>query len=326
MNAYYFNFRRLFVVLACLCMHTMNAQASDTTSVHQSRQKILTIGLSTSYIAGSYLLYEAWYKDYPRSSFHFFDDSREWRGMDKAGHVFSSYVQTDLLYSTFLWAGNEPSDALLKASLMSLAYQSTIEIMDGFSQDWGFSWTDQAANILGNSLYLIQEKLWSEQRIQLKFWTTPMSYSKEPILSSQWITSSSLHERAQDLYGSSWPVSLLKDYNAQSFWLSTNPGAWKTDSSWPAFLNLAIGVGAGNLFGGFENAWEDNGAKYEVSRLHYPRYSRFMIALDYDLSTIRTDKPWLRSLLKFLNYIKWPAPALELNSRGEFTFHLLFLN
>src|SRR5690606_24524913 len=35
-------------------------------------------------------LNDAWYKDYPRTSFHTFDDSGEWLQMDKAGHAFSA--------------------------------------------------------------------------------------------------------------------------------------------------------------------------------------------------------------------------------------------
>ena len=36
-------------------------------------------------------LYNLWYKNYPQTSFHFFNDIEEWNYMDKAGHIYSSY-------------------------------------------------------------------------------------------------------------------------------------------------------------------------------------------------------------------------------------------
>ncbi|PWU03962.1 MAG: hypothetical protein C5B52_02360, partial [Bacteroidetes bacterium] len=42
--------------------------------------------------AGSYVaLNQAWYADYPKSSFHFFDDWDEWGKMDKLGHMWTAY-------------------------------------------------------------------------------------------------------------------------------------------------------------------------------------------------------------------------------------------
>ena len=41
--------------------------------------------------------------------------------------------------------------------------------MDGFSEEWGGSWVDFAANAAGTSLLVGQELLWGEQRIKLKY-------------------------------------------------------------------------------------------------------------------------------------------------------------
>ena len=49
--------------------------------------------------------------------------------------------------------------------------------MDGFSDHWGFSWGDYAANVLGTSLLIGQELAWNEQRIQLKYSTHYETYA-----------------------------------------------------------------------------------------------------------------------------------------------------
>ena len=47
--------------------------------------------------------------------------------------------------------------------------QSVIEILDGFSSQYGFSPGDFTANILGSGLFIGQEFAWDDQRIKLKF-------------------------------------------------------------------------------------------------------------------------------------------------------------
>lgn len=49
-------------------------------------------------------LYYLWYKDYPQTNFHFFNDNSEWLQMDKMGHFFSSYYLSSLMYSSSRWA------------------------------------------------------------------------------------------------------------------------------------------------------------------------------------------------------------------------------
>jgi hypothetical protein len=302
------------------------SQDIDSTSILNGRQKSLKIAIPLSYAAGSFALYQAWYKDYPKESFHFFNDLKEWEGVDKAGHIYSSYIQTDLLTSVFSWAGYERKTAVRNASLLSFAYQSTIEIMDGFSSAWGFSIADIGSNLIGNALYIAQEQLWGQQKIQMKMSSFPINYSNDIILSETSLFSSSLNDRAKHLYGNSWPESFLKDYNAQTIWFSSNPADWLSSNKWPNFLALSLGYGANNMFGGFENNWELNDENFIIDPVSYPRYKQYVLALDYDLRKIRSKKAWVNTILKALNLFKWPAPAIEYRSNGEWVFHLLFLN
>ena len=44
-----------------------------------------------------------------------------------------------------------------------------IEVMDGFSKGWGFSWGDEMANAFGTALAVAQNAYWDRQKIQIKF-------------------------------------------------------------------------------------------------------------------------------------------------------------
>jgi len=94
------------------------------------------------------------------------------------------------------------------------------------------------------------------------------------------------------------------------------------DNHWPEWLNLAIGYGAANLYGGFSNEWSSEAESY--SYLPDKRYRQYYLALDYDLRKIIKKKAALNAILQVLNLYKWPAPAIEYNTLEGFKFHLLF--
>jgi len=84
-------------------------------------------------------LYFAWYKNYPQSSFHLFNDNNEWMHMDKIGHATTAYYISMIGYNSYCWAGLSSQKATIYGSLRSMAYLLNIEILDGFSSQWGFS-------------------------------------------------------------------------------------------------------------------------------------------------------------------------------------------
>jgi hypothetical protein len=69
----------------------------------------------------------------------------------------------------------------------------------------------------------LQQGLWHEQRILLKVSSDFRSYSQPPITAIDGVTTDNLHRRAADLYSNHLAGRLLKDYNAQTYWLSFNP-------------------------------------------------------------------------------------------------------
>jgi hypothetical protein len=109
---------------------------------------------------------------------------------------------------------------------------------------------------------------------------------------------------------------MLKDYNAQAYWLSANLNAFFPGSGLPRWLNISVGYGADGMFGGFENKWSDN-AGNEIDRSDIPRKRQFYLSPDIDFTKITTNKRWLRTVFTFLNAFKCPAPAISIDSHGK---------
>jgi len=282
------------------------------------------LGISAATYTGfSIGLYHAWYKQYPQEGFHFFDDGGEWNNMDKIGHVYTSYFQGVLCYKGAKWTGLSENKSIWVGAICGSLFQSTIEVMDGFSTEWGFSLYDMGANLAGIGIYAWQQKHWKDQRITLKVSSIPKSYPDHLVIGNEG-TGISLQDRADDLFGSSFAEKYLKDYNAQTYWASVNIHSFMPKGNrWPSWLNVAFGYGADNMFGGFENKWETDGERFEVDAELFPRIHQFYLGFDIDLTRIRTKNNFLKGVLSMFNIFKMPSPALEINSRGEFTFHIL---
>lgn len=284
-----------------------------------------TIGVGATigglYGGASVALYNFWYRDFPLGRFHAFNDNAEWLQMDKVGHGLNAYFQTTWSYGLFHWAGQPEGKAVGYAALTSTTIQLTIEVFDGFSEQWGFSWGDLLANAAGTSLAVGQQVGWGEQRVSVKFGFHPVDYPAD------------LEERALDLYGHSFSEKLLKDYNGLTYWLSVSPGTFiRGDSRFPEWLAVSVGYGAEGLYGGFANAWCSNGAfKPEdcpdgmlIDRSDVPRQRQLFLSVDVDFTKIETNKPWLRTLFGIVNVIKVPAPALEWREGDGFLGHWIY--
>ncbi len=261
-------------------------------------------------------LNELWYKQYPRTSFHFFNDAREWQQMDKAGHMFTAYFEADWLYGISRWTGMRRTTSIWTSALVASGLQATVETLDGFSSKWGFSVYDFASNLGGSGMWAAQQIFWDEQRIRLKVSSTYRTYPDEFLQGSPTGTTS-LRTRTNDLYGENIFESFLKDYNAQTIWVSVNLHSFmKEESKFPKWFNVAVGYGAENMYGGFENTWELDGNEYHTSETRYPRYRQWYISPDIDLSKLRIRSRPLKTLVSMLNIFKFPAPALEINGKG----------
>jgi hypothetical protein len=270
--------------------------------VQNNRVRLVTIGNIAAYGATSIALYAAWYKNYPQSSFHFFNDNKEWLQVDKAGHAWSAYTEGRLGIGVWRWAGLPDKKAIWVGGLSGLGYQTIIEIMDGFSSEWGFSWGDYLANMTGSTLLIGQELVWKEQKILLKFSSHRRNYGDDI-----------LNDRANSIYGIHLPERILKDYNAQTYWFSMNIKSFLKQTNIPCWLNIAFGYGADDMFGANNNVWKDkNGVIHDRSNIK--RYRQFYIAPDIDLTKIKIKNKFVRTALFILNSLKFPTPSLEFSN------------
>ena len=275
------------------------------TELKADKSKIRSIAiLHTGLYGGSMIgLYNAWYKNYPQSQFHTFNDWEEWRQMDKIGHLYSAYTMSR--FSMELWknTGIERKKRIWLGGLTGAAYQTIIETLDGFSSEWGWSWGDIGANLLGSATLISQELLWDEQKIQLKTSFHRKIYDDDV-----------LNQRSNIIFGKSTAERCLKDYNGQTYWLSANLKSFFQESKIPGWLQISIGTGAEGLFGARENYAADENGNILFDRRNIIRERQWYLAPDIDLTKIKTKHKGIKIMLFILNAMKFPAPALELSN------------
>ena len=277
----------------------LNTFLKPSDSLDTSRRN--TVAISEAAVASATLiaLNQLWYADYPRSSFKTLNDSGEWLQMDKMGHVFSSYQLGRIGANTLNWAGVSKKDQLLYGSTLGFGFLTVVEVMDGFSEEWGFSWTDMAANAAGTGLHVGQELLWNEQRIVLKYSFHSTQFAKQ---------------RPNKL-GNGFSEEFLKDYNGQTYWLSANINSFLKTEFVPNWLNVAFGYGAEGML---------TGEAYDPLFLNQNRKRQYYLSLDVDLTRIKTNSNVLKSIFDVINVIKVPFPTLELDSNGRLKGHLIY--
>ncbi|MBV2247017.1 MAG: YfiM family protein [Lentimicrobium sp.] len=270
---------------------------ADTLRLHRQRLTALITGSTLLYAGSMTGLYHLWYKDYPQSSFHFYNDNDEWLGVDKAGHATASYIMGSVGYESLRWAGVDEKNAIWFGGSVGFMFLTVVETLDGFSAEWGASPGDLIANGLGSALFISQQLGWKEQRLKLKWSFHLTKYA----------------QYRPNLLGSTFPERMLKDYNGQTIWLSGNIHSFlPTNSRFPAWLNVAVGYGAEGMIGATSNPDFYNGQPLP----HFDRYAQFYLAPDIDLSRIKTNRPALKTLLKVLDFIKIPLPGLVISEKG----------
>jgi hypothetical protein len=293
-------------VLYCsLAINKTYAQPNMPGEINHARLRGVVITETILVTAGMIGLHYLWYKTFPRSRFHLFNDNAEWRYMDKIGHAATGYNLSAVQYDMMRWSGLSNTNATIVAGLTALTLQTLVEIFDGHSKQWGFSKGDMLANILGTAFFAGQQFAWGEQRIRLKFSFHKTIYSK--------------HNPAE-LGANKWQ-RWLKDYNGQTYWLSINPFAFlPQQSQFPKWLSFSFGYGADGMVGARTNPTHING----VSIPNYPRRSRYLFAIDADLKRISNPNTDPRILLTVPNILKVPSPALEFKKGAKAKYYWLY--
>ena len=268
---------------------------------------------------------QIWYKDFEKAPFHTFNDLGEWEDMDKVGHLFSAWMESSANFDAALWTGVDRKKARWMGAGFGLLYQTSFEVLDGYSKKWGFSFADVGFNTAGALLFLGQDMAWQDQRIKLKVSSKRINYESYTVTSDDGEASMDLQTRAIDLYSGNLAARYIKDYNAQTLWASANIYSFlnNEESRFPKWLNIAVGYGAHNMFGGFENEWEYEEKSYRIPDGDFPRYRQFYLSLDIDMQKIKTKNNFVRLLLRVANTFKIPAPAIEVNTLGKVRVHAL---
>lgn len=286
----------------------------------------VSVGTATAIYSGFAIgLWEAWYKNYELGKFRTFNDQGEWLNMDKYGHGYTAYHYSRWAYQGLKWSGTPRKQALIMSAGTSLLLQSTVEVMDGFSVKWGFSWSDMAMNSLGAGVFVGQELLWEEQRVNFKVSSFRRPHSTAPIRPSNDPDGpkSNLARRAEDLYGGTPWQRFIKDYNGQTLWVSANPAVLIGKETKLPWINLSFGYSPENVYGGFGNSWREGSFSYNANDIA-PRYRQYILSVDVDFDRVPSKNPVVRTFLHLINHFKIPAPALSYGSESGMGWHWLY--
>ena len=290
---------RFILVLLLFNFISFNSKGQDrfitnADTINKSRVIGTSIGIGSVWTGSMIGLSQVWYSEITKTTFHTFDDSKNWLQMDKVGHFYAAYKINMLTTEAYIWSGIKKKKATLIGAGISIGYQTSFALFDAYSADWGFSWTDIIANTIGTASYSAQILAWNEERIIPKFSYHPTDYAAI----------------RPKILGSTFTESLLKDYNGQTYWLSFSPATFFKSSKIPKWACVSIGYSVKEkIVGDAENFIDINGTEYNSQR-------QFLLSLDIDFSRLNIKKPWLRKIVKQLNYLKIPFPALII-SNGE---------
>jgi uncharacterized protein YfiM (DUF2279 family) len=284
-------------MLLQLIVVVSNSQSDSSKIAPIKDRSWLVAGIGVAGTAAAYgLLSEAWYSDTRRSNLHSFNDANEWKQIDKCGHFLTTYHIGMAGDKAFQWAGSHRNKALLAGGMMGSIFMTGIELLDGQSEEWGFSWSDMGANLAGSAFYIGQEALWQQQRITPKF-----SYRK-----------SEYAQLRPDVFGANSSERWLKDYNGQVYWLSANLNSFGATKI-PQWFNLALGYGADRMISGVPEAkWNQKYPWIKDSQREW------YLSADLDLWRIQTNSKTLRSIFRTFSFIRIPLPALRFRQDGGF--------
>lgn len=287
-----------FYLLSGKCFAQDRMQIQDTL-VNKKRLKTLLIGGSSAYATAMVGLSTVWYSQNEMGKFHFFNDNAQWKQMDKAGHFYSAFLISHFSYQGFRWANLHQKKSAFWGAMTGVILMTPIEVLDGFSKEYGASWGDALANSLGSFSFYAQLLAWSEIRIHPKFSFSPTSLARQ----------------RPEVLGMGLTQELIKDYNGQTYWLSFDLDKFFPSRPFPRWLNLAAGYGAQDMLYARNNENQEKG---------WDPYRQYYLAIDPDLTAIRTKNKFVKTVLFLVNLVRLPAPALEYSSRKGWKFHYLF--
>jgi hypothetical protein len=286
-----------------LCNVNLYSKDTIQSKVNKNFYKFLAVEGVVLTGAITYLKHE-WYHDKKRVPFHFYNDFKGWNQVDKFGHFYASYLESNIGYSLLKKFKFSEKKSLYFGGFQGLILETPIEFFDAYYQGWGFSLSDMVANSFGSLFFILQQKFFGKQLIKPKLSFSKSIYSKD----------------ANGLLGKDNLLSqFVYDYNGYTYWFSFSPNSTFKLSRIPKWLNFALGYGANGMLGEFENKLIYRG----VELPNYKRYRQFYFSLDIDLSKIQSNSKFLKKVFNIISYIKIPMPTIELSNK-KLKGHYLF--
>ena len=286
--------------LICLLIFFLlsnNIISKDSIS-SESKKNVYKLVLAEGVVLGgiiSYLQYE-WYSDKQRVPFHFYNDFKGWNQVDKLGHFYAAYLQSNIGYSILKKNKISEKKSLLYGGFQGLILQTPIEFFDAYYKGWGFSISDMIANALGSLFFIAQQKIFDNQIIKPKMSFSRTLYAKN----------------ANGYLGKNNIFSeFAYDYNGHTYWFSFSPNEVFKLNRIPKWINLSFGYGSNGMIGEFENKTFFRGNPIP----EFKRYKQIYLSLDIDFSKIKSKTKFGKKLLNVLSYIKVPLPTLEFSNK-----------
>jgi uncharacterized protein YfiM (DUF2279 family) len=277
----------------------------DSSRGNNNRLKSVILTESVLYAGTMSLLATQWYSKDDRQDFHTFNDNDQWLQMDKIGHVFSAYQTGRLGIDVLQWAYVEDRKAAIYGGSLGFLFLSGVEVLDGFSAEWGFSWGDFGANAFGAGMAISQELLFGKQIALIKFSYHPTDF----------------REYRPTVLGETEQAGILKDYNGQTYWLSLNLKDITQAEYLPSWVSISGGYSGTGMFGGSENPTM-NAEGLSIPNVH--RRRQYYLSLDIDLERIKTKSKFLKTAFKAMNFIKVPLPTVRFQEGKPPKFYPLY--
>ena len=233
-----------------------------------------------AYGAAYWLVFDKGWWGENGNDFHFENDFDYALNLDKFGHFASGVALGELFYEGYRWAGVSEFYSYLFAGLSAMSTHIAIDIKDGFAPSWGFSIFDVLSGSLGGFLPMAERYVPVFKYVDLKwsYWINTKAYYRQN------------HQASDGIF--------TDDYVNQTYWASFKPYRLLPAAAqeyYPSWLAFAVGLSIDEKV---------------FTKEPHPRREVY-IAMDYDLEAFRPQSRMARTLVKYLNYIKLPAPTLQ---------------
>lgn len=293
------------MVLIFISVFSTDSKSIDTLKLKKNKKFYSFLAAEGIVLTGGITyLSKQWYSDKKRVPFHFYNDLRGWNQVDKFGHFYASYIESDIGYSLMKKFNFSEKKALYLGGFQGLILETPIEIFDAYYDGWGFSLSDMVANAAGSLFFIFQQKIFKEQIIKPK-----LSFSR-----------SKYARIANGYLGKNNIISeFLYDYNGYTFWFSISPRSIFPRSKIPKWVNISFGYGSDGMIGEFKNLSSYKGIEIP----NFERFRQFYLSLDVDFSKIKTNSKFMKGVFTTLSYIKIPLPTLEISQKkikGHFIY------